>query len=185
MTILIPFRTIFKIEKYLTHWHFDMMARLVLLTSSIVGYAYLTEYFIAWYSDDAFEQFIFWERAFGKYAVPFWIMVFCNMIAPLPLWLKSVRNNLKLVFIITIFINIGMWFERFNIIVSSLTQEYDPFAWGWYVPSKIEFGITFGSFCWFFMWFFLFIKFFPSMAITEIKEIAAPPLKGKESAAHE
>ena len=182
MTILIPFRQIFNLEKYLTLWHFDMMARLVLLTSSIVGYAYLTEYFIAWYSDDAFEQFIFWERAFGKYAIPFWLMIFCNLIAPLPLWFKKVRVNLKAVFVITIFINIGMWFERFNIIVSSLAQEFDPYAWGWYVPSLIELGITVGSFSWFFMWFFLFIRFFPSMAITEIKELAAPPMSSDADA---
>lgn len=178
ITILIPFRKIFKIEKYLTEWHFDMMARLVLLTSTIVTYSYASEYFIAWYSDDAFEQFIFWERLFGQYAIPFWAMVFCNCIAPLPLWSIKVRRNLPLLFVITIFINIGMWFERFNIIVSSLAQEYDPFAWGWYTPSIIEFGITIGSFCWFFMWFFLFVKFFPAMAFTEMKEIAAPPMKG-------
>ncbi len=179
ITILIPFRSIFKLERYLTPWHFDMMARLVLLTSTIVGYSYLTEYYIAWYSDDVFEKFIFWERAFGEYAVPFWLMIFCNVIAPLPLWSGKVRTNFTALFIITIFVNIGMWFERFNIIVSSLTQEYDPFAWGWYVPTWVEMGITFGSFCWFFMWFFLFIKFFPSLAITEIKELAEPPMSGK------
>jgi len=182
MTILIPFRKIFSLEKYLTIWHFDMMARLVLTTSSIVGFSYLTEYFIAWYSDDQFEGFIFWERAFGKYAVPFWLMIFCNMIAPLPLWFKKIRTNLTWVFFITILINVGMWFERFNIIVSSLTQEYDPYAWGWYQPSWVELGITFGSFCWFFMWFFLFIRFFPSMAITEMKEIADPPTRANSAA---
>jgi len=178
ITILIPFRKIFKLERYLTEWHFDMMARLVLLTSTIVGYSYLTEYFIAWYSDDKFEQFIFWERAFGAYAIPFWLMIFCNLFAPLPLWFKKVRTNMTALFIISIFVNIGMWFERFNIIVSSLAQEYDPFAWGWYTPSIIELGITFGSFCWFFMWFLIFIKFFPSMALTEMKELAEPPTRG-------
>ncbi len=184
MTVLIPIRRIFKLEAYLTLWHFDMMSRLVLLTSSIVAYAYFTEYFIAWYSDDAVEQFIFWERAFGKYAIPFWLMIFCNVVAPLPLWSKKIRQNMVVVFIITIFINIGMWFERFNIIVSSLAQEYDPYAWGWYLPTKIELGITLGSFCWFFMWFFLFIRFFPLLALTEMKEIAEPPRKhsGKEAA---
>jgi Ni/Fe-hydrogenase subunit HybB-like protein len=184
MTVLIPIRRIFKLEAYLTLWHFDMMSRLVLLTSSIVAYAYFTEYFIAWYSDDAVEQFIFWERAFGKYAIPFWLMIFCNVVAPLPLWSKKIRQNMVVVFIITIFINIGMWFERFNIIVSSLAQEYDPYAWGWYLPTKIELGISLGSFCWFFMWFFLFIRFFPLLALTEMKEIAEPPRKhsGKEAA---
>jgi molybdopterin-containing oxidoreductase family membrane subunit len=183
MTILIPFRKIFGLERYLTLWHFDMMSRLVLLTSSIVGFSYLTEYFIAFYSDDPFEQFIFWERAFGKYAIPFWAMIFCNVVAPLPLWFKKVRSNLKIIFVITIFINIGMWFERFNIIVSSLAQEYDPFSWGWYVPSWVELGITLGSFSWFFMWFFWFVKFFPSLAITEMKEIAPPPMRGDNAEA--
>lgn len=178
ITILIPFRTIFKVEQYLTTWHFDMMARLIILTGTIVTYSYLTEYFIAFYGDDMFEQFIFWERAFGEYAVPFWLMIFCNCISPLPLWFKKVRTNLLYLWIITIFINIGMWFERFNIIVSSLTQEYDPYAWGWYAPTWVEMGITLGSFCWFFMWFFAFIKFFPSLAITEMKEIAPPPMRG-------
>lgn len=183
-TILIPYSKIFRLEKYLTPWHFDMMAKLIVLTSSIVTYAYATEYFIAWYGDDPFEAFIFWERLFGQYAIPFWIMVFCNCVAPLPLWFPKVRRNLGALFVITIFINIGMWFERFNIIVSSLTQDYDPFAWGWYVPSFTELGITLGSFCWFFMWFFLFIKFFPAMAISEIKEICDPPMSAGHRHAH-
>lgn len=182
ITILIPFRSIFNLEKYLTIWHFDMMSRLIMLTGSIVTYSYLTEYFIAWYSDDVFEIFIFHERVFGKYQIPFLMMFGCNCVVPLLLWFRKLRTNLKVLWVITIFINIGMWFERFNIIVSSLAQEYDPFSWGWYVPSWVEFGVTIGSFCWFFMWFFLFIKFFPSMALTEMKEIADPPVAG--DAAH-
>ncbi len=182
ITILIPFRSIFNLEKYLTIWHFDMMSRLIMLTGSIVTYSYLTEYFIAWYSDDVFEIFIFHERVFGKYQIPFLMMFGCNCVVPLLLWSRKLRTNLKVLWVITIFINIGMWFERFNIIVSSLAQEYDPFSWGWYVPSWVEFGVTIGSFCWFFMWFFLFIKFFPSMALTEMKEIADPPVTG--DAAH-
>ncbi|MCB1049126.1 MAG: polysulfide reductase NrfD [Acidobacteria bacterium] len=181
-TILIPYRKIFKLEKYLTLWHFDMMSKLIVLTSSIVAYSYATEYFIAWYGDDSFESFIFWERTFGHYSIPFWAMIFCNCIAPLPLWFPKVRRHLPTLFVITIFINIGMWFERFNIIVSSLAQDYDPFAWGWYIPSMTEMGITLGSFGWFFMWFFLFIKFFPAMAITEMKEICDPPMKGSTHA---
>nr|WP_243436026.1 NrfD/PsrC family molybdoenzyme membrane anchor subunit [Acanthopleuribacter pedis] len=178
ITILIPFRRIFNLEKYLTIWHFDMMARLIMLTGTIVTYSYLTEYFIAWYSDDVFEIFIFHERVFGAYQVPFLMMFGCNCVVPLILWVRKLRTNLTVLWIVTIFINIGMWFERFNIIVSSLAQEYDPFAWGWYVPTWVEAGVTLGSFCWFFMWFFLFIKFFPSMALTEMKEIADPPVSG-------
>ena len=177
MTILIPFRKIFKLEKYLTIWHFENMAKLIILCGMIVTYAYSTEYFIAWYSDDPFEEFIFWERIFGKYSIPFLLMFFCNCVVPLPLWFKKVRTNLGALMVITILINVGMWFERFNIIVSSLAQDYDPAIWGWYYPSFTELGITLGSFCWFFMWFFLFIKFFPAMSIAEIKEVASPPTK--------
>ncbi|PIE02132.1 MAG: hydrogenase [Acidobacteria bacterium] len=177
ITILIPFRKIFNLEKYLTIWHFENMAKLIILTGMIVTYSYSTEYFIAYYSDDPFEEFIFWERVFGKYSIPFLLMFFCNCIVPLPLWFKKVRTSLPMLFVITVLINVGMWFERFNIIVSSLAQDYDPAIWGWYTPSFTELGITLGSFCWFFMWFFLFIKFFPAMSIAEIKEIAEPPAK--------
>lgn len=176
LTILIPFRKIFRLEKYLTIWHFENMAKMIILTGLIVTYSYATEYFIAFYSDDPFEEFIFWERVFGKYSIPFLLMFFCNCIVPIPLWFKKVRTSIPALFVITVLINVGMWFERFNIIVSSLAQDYDPAIWGWYVPTYTELGITLGSFCWFFMWFFLFVKFFPALSIAEIKEIADPPV---------
>ena len=102
-------------------------------------------------------------------------MITCNVFIPLVLWIKKVRTNIAVLFVISIFINIGMWFERFVIIVTSLSHEFEPWQWAYYVPNHIEIGIIIGSFCWFSMWFMLFIKFFPSMAISEIKEALPPP----------
>ena len=101
----------------------------------------------------------------------------CNVVIPLPLWFKSVRRNIKALFIISIFINIGMWFERFNIIVISLSRGFDPAAWGIYKPSWVEIGITVGSFAWFFMFFLIFLKTLPSVSIAEMKEILPVPKK--------
>ena len=160
MTIIIPMRKAFSLEKYLTTWHFEKICQLILFTSGIVTYAYATEFYIAWYSNNTFEQFQFWFRPFGEYRVAFWGMVFCNCIAPQTLWFKKCRTNLKWLFILSIIINIGMWLERFNIIIQSLSREFIPAAWGGYNFSWIEVGITVGSFGWFFMYFLLFIKFF-------------------------
>jgi len=175
MTITIPMRRAFKLEKYLTVWHFEKMAQLILFTSGIVTYAYFTEFFIAWYSNNLFERYQFWFRPFGDFLVPFWLMIFCNCVAPLTLWFKKVRTNFIWLFVLSIIINIGMWFERFNIIFTSLSREYIPGGWGNYNFSWIDVGITVGSFGWFFMFMLLFIKFFPSVSLTEVKEIIDPP----------
>ncbi|MGI9554017.1 MAG: NrfD/PsrC family molybdoenzyme membrane anchor subunit [Thermodesulfobacteriota bacterium] len=178
ITLTIPIRKIFHLEDYITLDNYDGMAKLILLTSGIVGYAYGVEFFMAWYSGSAaeFQQFMY--RAVGEYALFYWIMVICNVVIPIPLWFKSVRRNLKLLFIISIFINIGMWFERFNIIVISLSRDFDPAAWGIYRISWVEIGITIGSFAWFFMFFLIFIKTLPAVSISEIKEILPVPKKG-------
>lgn len=178
ITLTIPIRKIFHLEDYITLDNYDGMAKLILLTSGIVGYAYGVEFFMAWYSSSPFEFQQFMYRATGEYALFYWIMIICNVVAPLPLWWKSVRMNLKALFIISIFINIGMWFERFNIIVISLSRDFDPGAWGVYKISWVEIGITVGSFAWFFMFFLLFIKTLPAVSIAEIKEILPVPKKG-------
>jgi len=180
ITILVPLRKAFHLERYLEIRHYENLAKLCLLTSSIVGYAYFTEYFIAWYSGNAFERASFYNRVFGQYWWATWTMITCNVFIPLVLWVKKVRTNLTALFIISIFINIGMWFERFVIIVTSLSHEFEPWQWAYYRPNWTELGILSGSFCWFSMWFMLFIKFFPSMAIAEIKEALPPP--GRTSA---
>ena len=170
-------KTIFHLEDYITLDNYDGMAKLIMLTSGIVGYAYGIEFFMAWYSGSPAEWGQFYYRAVGEYALFYWIMVVCNVIIPLPLWFKSVRRNIKALFIISIFINIGMWFERFNIIVISLSRGFDPAAWGIYKPSWVEIGITVGSFAWFFMFFLIFLKTLPSVSIAEMKEILPIPKK--------
>lgn len=171
MTITIPMRKAFGLEKYLTTWHYEKMAQLIMFTSGIVGFAYATEFFIAWYSNNMFERYQFWFRPFGEYKLAFWGMVFCNCIAPLSLWFKKCRTNLVWLFCLSIVINIGMWLERFNIIFTSLAREFVTSGWGGYNFSWTEFGITLGSFGWFFMFFLVFVKLFPAFSLTEIKEI--------------
>ena len=177
ITILVPLRKAFHLERYIQVRHFESLAKVILLTASIVAYAYATEYFIAWYSGNPFERSSFYNRAFGHYWWATWIMLTCNAFIPQLLWFKKVRTSIPTLFVMSFFINIGMWFERFVIIVTGLSHEYEPWQWAYYVPRWPELGILIGSFCWFSMWFLLAIKFFPSVAISEIKEALPPPLK--------
>ncbi len=178
ITILVPLRHYFKLERYLQVRHFENLAKLCILTSSIVGYSYFTEFFIAWQSGNAIERATFYNRVFGPYWWATWTMLTCNVFIPLLLWNKRIRTSLTWLFVISIFVNIGMWFERFVIIVTSLSHEFEPWQWAYYRPNHIEVGIIIGSFSWFTMWFMLFIKFFPSLAISEVKEALPPPMHG-------
>jgi len=178
ISLTIPIRKIFHLEEYITLDNYDGMAKLIMFTSGIVGYAYGVEFFMAWYSSSPFEWQQFMYRATGDYALFYWIMVICNVVIPIPLWFSKVRRNLKLLFIISLFINIGMWFERFNIIVISLSRDFDPAAFGIYKISWVEAGITVGSFAWFFMFFLIFLKTLPSVSISEIKELLPVPRRG-------
>lgn len=175
--LTVPIRKIFHLEDYITLDNYDGMAKLLILTSGIIGYAYGAEFFMAWYSGNPAEWGQYYYRITGEYAIFYWIMIVCNVVIPIPLWFKSVRRNLKILFIMSIFINIGMWFERFNIIVISLSRGFDPAAWGIYKPSWVEVGITVGSFAWFLMFFLLFLKTLPAVSIAEMKEILPVPKK--------
>jgi Ni/Fe-hydrogenase subunit HybB-like protein len=177
ITLMVPLRKIFGLEKYLTIRHFDAMAKLCLVTGLIVFYAYLNEFFMAWYSAEDPERRMFWNRLFGHYWWATWIMLICNGFIPIMLWFKRVRHSVAALFVLTIFINIGMWFERYVIIVTSLSTEYLPFAWGVYRPSVTEMGIVVGTFGWFFFWFLLFIRLLPPVALAEIKEVLPPPMR--------
>jgi len=179
ITLMVPIRKIFGLEKYLTVKHFDAMAKLILLTGLIVFYAYLIELFMAWYSGEDPERRVFWNRFFGSYWWASWIMMICNGVVPILLWFKRVRHSIAALFVISIFINIGMWFERFVIIVTSLATEYMPFAWNVYRPSVTEMGIMVGSFGWFSFWFLIFLRMLPPVAIAEIKEVLPPPMRAK------
>jgi Ni/Fe-hydrogenase subunit HybB-like protein len=175
ITLMIPIRKMFHLERLVEPKHFDAMSKLILLTSGILFYSYATEFYAAWFSNNPYERAQFWYRPFGELKVPFWSMIFCNCIAPLALWRKSLRTNIPFLFALSIIINIGMWLERFNIIVQSLSHEYIPYSWGLYNFSWVDVGIIIGSFGWFGMWMTIFIKFFPAVSITEIKEIIPAP----------
>ena len=177
LTLLIPISKLWKWEAYINVFHYEALAKLCLLTGGILTYAYFIEHFIAWYSDNPYEWGIFVDRATGNYDWVFFMMVTCNCIIPLVWWFKKARTNLAVLWVVSIFINIGMWFERFNIIASSLSHQFDPGSWVYYIPSWVEMGIMVGSFAWFFMWFLLFAKLMPSVAIAEVKETLRPPLK--------
>ena len=182
ITLLLPLSVIFQWDKYLNVWHFEHLAKMCLLTGMILTYAYGVEHFIAWYSDNVFEWGVFVNRATGDYWWVFWTMVFCNCIAPIPWWFKKIRTNYVWLFVISIFINIGMWFERFNIIAGSLSHQFDPNSWVYYLPNYIDWGIMIGSFGVFFLLFLLFVKILPAVAIAEVKEQVRPPLKREEAA---
>ncbi len=180
ITLLLPMSLIFKWEKYINVWHFESLAKMCLLTGTILTYAYGVEHYIAWYSDNPYEWGIFVDRATGKYDWVFITMVLCNCTIPLLWWFKKVRTSWTGLFVVSIFINIGMWFERYNIIASSLAHQFDPASWTYYIPTYIEWGIMIFSFGWFGLWFLLFVKVMPSVAIAEIKELLRPPLKSDE-----
>ena len=183
ITLMLPLQRVFKLDAYIHIWHFEHLAKLCMFTGGILTYSYGCEYFIAWYSDNPYEWGTFVDRVVGKYWWVFGTMVLCNCTIPLLWWFKRVRTSFAGLFIVSIVINIGMWFERYNIIASSLAHSFDPAAWVYYTPTYIEMGILVGSFAWFFTWFLLFVKIMPSVAIAEIKETLRPPLKHDEEAA--
>jgi molybdopterin-containing oxidoreductase family membrane subunit len=172
LNVMIPVRRIYGLERYITDYHFENMSRFILLTSIICGYAYGMEYFIAWYSGVQAEQESFWLRAFGPYWFSTWCMIVFNAVFPQLLWFKRLRTNIPFLFGLAFFINLGMWFERYVIIITSLSRDYIPAAWGLYIPSPVELSVLTGSFCWFSMWFLLFLKAAPIIAIAEVKELA-------------
>ncbi len=171
MTLMIVARKAMGLEDYITPAHVDKMAKVTLATSLMVALAYLTEFFTALYSGNQYEQFVFMNRALGPFAFGYWIMLLCNVGVPQLLWLAKVRARLGLVFAISILINVGMWFERFVIIVTSLHRDYLPSSWADYAPTSIELATLAGSFGLFFTCFLLFCRFVPVIAISEVKGV--------------
>jgi Ni/Fe-hydrogenase subunit HybB-like protein len=170
LTLMIPLRVVFRYEAIITDHVLESVAKTIIFTGLIVGFAYGTELFIAWYSHNPVEVEAFRYRAFGDYALEYYIMVGCNVFIPLLLFFKKIRTNIRLLFVISLLVNVGMWYERFVIIIGSVAHDYLPHAWGLYSPSLIEYGIMIGSFCLFFFLFVLFVKHMPSVSMTEMKE---------------
>lgn len=171
LTLLIVTRKVLNLENYITLAHIESMNKIIIATGSIVGIAYLTELFISWYSGVEYEQYAFLNRATGPYWWAYAIMMTCNVISPQLLWFRKLRRNLVFTFILSIFINIGMWFERFVIIVTSLHRDYLPSSWSMYKPTLVEVGIFVGTLGLFFTCFLLFIRAFPVIAIAEVKTV--------------
>ncbi len=169
-TLMIIARKVYGLEKLVTMHHLDNMNKFMLATGTIVGYAYAMEFFVAWYSGNPYERFAFINRALGPFGWAYWIMLFCNVVSPQLFWWKKIRHNLLVTFIITIFINIGMWFERF-VIVITLHADFLPSSWGYYRPSWVDVLTYVGTFGLFGTLFLLFLRFLPALAISEVKGV--------------
>lgn len=188
LTLAIPSRKLFGLEDFITIRHIENMNKIILVTGTLVGYAYAMEFFIAWYSGSPYEGFAFINRAFGPYWWAYLTMVSCNVISPQFFWSKKMRTNLTVTFILSIFVNIGMWFERF-VITMSLHRDFLPSSWDYYSPTIFDVSLLVGSFGLFFTLFILFLKFLPAVAISEVKGVmpqADPHWEGyhKDTEAH-
>ncbi|HQW10527.1 MAG TPA: polysulfide reductase NrfD [Saprospiraceae bacterium] len=170
-TLMLVTRKTLKLEDYITINHIESMNKVILLTGTIVGIAYLTELFIAWYSSFVYEQFAFANRAAGIYWWAYFAMMGCNVLSPQVFWSKKIRRSLWWTFFMSVFVNIGMWFERFVIIVTSLARDYLPSSWSYYYPSWNEIGIFTGTLGIFFTFYLIFVRIAPVVAIAEIKSI--------------
>lgn len=190
-TLMLISRKLFNLEDYITVGHIESMNKIIVLTGSIVGIAYITELFIAWYSGYLYEQFAFYNRILGKYSWAYAMMMSCNVLSPQVYWFKPLRRSLYVTFIISIFVNIGMWFERFVIIVTSLADDFLPSSWAYFSPTWVDIGIYTGSISVFLFLFLIFSRLFPTIAIAEVKaifrissEVAKAERAKKENAAH-
>ena len=178
LTLAIPVRHFYGMESLITMRHIDNMAKIMLATGLMVGYGYAMELFFAWYSANPHEKFMMWNRMFGPYGWSYWTLISINVVMVQLLWLKSVRGNTVLLFIMSIFVNIGMWLERFVIIVTSLNRDFIPSSWGMYYPTRWDFMTFFGTIGLFLTLFLLFLRFVPMISMFEVKTLL-PQSKAK------
>ena len=171
LTIAIPLRKFYHLEDFVTMRHINNMAKLMLASGLVVAYGYVMEIFMAWYSGGVFEEYAMWNRAFGTYAPWFWALLAFNIVLPQLLWFRRVRASVRLLFVISIIINTGMWIERFVIVVQSLSRDFMPSAWGLYSPTVWDIATLVGSIGLFFALMFLFIRFLPMISISEMREL--------------
>ena len=171
LTLMLITRKVFKLEDYITLEHIESMNIIITVTGSIVGIAYITELFIAWYSGVEYEFYAFYNRATGPYWWAYWTMMTCNVVSPQLFWFRKIRRSVAITFILSIVVNIGMWFERFVIIVTSLHRDYIPSSWAMFYPTMYDIGDYLFSFGFFFTCFLLFAKYFPVINMAEVKGI--------------
>lgn len=158
-------------KNYVTLDHMEVMNKIIMCTGMLVGYAYASEFFIAWYSGNDYERFVFINRAFGPYGWSYWVMVSCNVLIPQLFWFKKMRRSIPVMFVVSIFVNIGMWFERFVIVTTSLHRDFLPSSWGMYAWSWFDTGVLVGSFGMFLTIFLLYLRVFPAISIAEVKPV--------------
>jgi molybdopterin-containing oxidoreductase family membrane subunit len=178
LTLMLVARAVMHLEDYITVRHIHAMCKMVLVTSLMVALAYATEFFNALYSGNSYEYYAFMSRAFGPLAWGYWLMVGCNVLVPQLLWFERVRSWVPVVFVLSLLVNIGMWFERFIIIVTALSRDFLPSSWSGYAPTLVEIATLLGSFGLFFTCFLLFCRFLPMIAIAEIKGVAGHVSQG-------
>lgn len=177
LTLLVIAREVFHLKAYISIYHLENMNKIMLLTGMMVGYAYIMEFFIAWYSGNLYERFVFINRATGPFAWAYWIMMTSNVLLPQIFWVQKWRRSIPIMFVASLIINIGMWFERFVIIVTSLHRDFLPSSWDYYTPTVYDWGITLGSFGFFFTFFLIFCRLLPTICMFEVKATMKP---GKE-----
>jgi len=185
MTIAIPLRAVFGLQDLITMTHLNNMAKVILATGLMVAYGYFMEFFMAWYSGNQYEIFVTLNRFFGPYAWAFWVMIAANVLTPQLLWSRRVRHNVPLLFIISLIVNVGMWFERFIIVVTSLSRDFIPAAWDNYYPTFYDFATYIGTIGLFFALLFLFIRVLPVISIFEMRELVAETSREEEHGTHE
>lgn len=171
VTLMVIAREVFNLKEYITMKHLENMNKIMMVTGLMVGYAYGSEMFIAWYSGNEYEGFTFINRAFGPYAAAYWIMISCNVLAPQLFWFEKFRKSIPVMFVVSIIVNIGMWFERF-VIVMTLHRDFIPANWGLYIPTIYDYLMLIGTFGIFFTLFLLFCRVLPIIAIAEVKTVA-------------
>jgi Ni/Fe-hydrogenase subunit HybB-like protein len=171
LVLTIPLRKYYGLDHLITKTHLDSMAKLMLVTGLIVTYAYAQEAFMSWYSGDPFERYVVLNRALGPYAWVYWATLVCNVVAPQPLWFKRIRQNNWALMVISLLVLVGMWLERFMIIVISLHRDYLPSAWGMFYPTIWDWAVLSGVVGLFIMYFFLFIRFLPMVSMAETRRL--------------
>jgi hypothetical protein len=172
LTLMLLVRVVYGFQGLITTKHIELMNKIILTTGSLVGYAYAMEFFIGWYSGNPYEQYVFFVScATGPYAWAYWSMILCNVISPQLFWSKKLRTSIPVTFVVSIFVNIGMWFERFVIIVTSLHRDFLPSSWGYFHPTPVDVLTYLGTIGLFFTLFLLFIRWVPAIAMAEVKTV--------------
>ena len=174
LTLSIPLRKLYGLEDFITMRHIDNMAKVMLATGLIVGYGYMMETFMAWYAGSTYERYMTFDRMFGRYAPIYWALLFCNILVPQVLWSKRVRSSVGAVFTVAILVNIGMWIERFIIVVQSLHRDFLPSSWGMYYPTRWDWATYVGTIGLFLALIFLLIRFLPMVSIFEMRTLVSP-----------